>query len=116
MDDLKKTNKSGVTILKGSKVFEDERGRISNYELTETVNWIGLITSKAGILRANHYHPVQKQKVLLISGSYIGIYKDLSKPDRPIEEQVIKSGDLEIIPPNVAHTMIFLKDSVFIKC
>ena len=37
-----------VRIVKGSKEFEDERGKISNYELTEPINWVGVISSKAG--------------------------------------------------------------------
>lgn len=104
-----------VKIIKGSKDFEDDRGKISNYELTEPVNWLGLISSKAGCIRGNHYHPVQEQKVLLISGSYIGVYKDINETDGKTEEQLIKAGDVEIISPNIAHTMIFLEDSVFIN-
>jgi len=104
-----------VKIIKGSKDFEDERGKISNYELAEPINWLGLITSKAGCIRGNHYHPIQEQKVLLISGSYIGVYKDINNPNNKIEFQLIQAGDIESILPNIAHAMVFVEDSVFIN-
>ena len=48
----------------GKDEFIDHRGKISNHELTEPINLIGLITSKKGTIRANHYHPQQEQKCL----------------------------------------------------
>jgi hypothetical protein len=33
-------------LKQGEKEFVDSRGKISNYELTEPINLIGLITSK----------------------------------------------------------------------
>lgn len=100
-------------IIKGSKDFIDERGKISNYELSEPINWIGYIYSKKNTLRSNHYHPQQEQKVLLISGRYISVSKKL--PDGVIETIVVNPGDLVITPPNIAHTMIFLEDSVLLN-
>ena len=44
-------------------LFIDKRGMISNHELTEPINLIGLMTQK-GTIRANHYHPQQEQKCL----------------------------------------------------
>ena len=108
-------NKSKETVIKGSKEFVDKRGKITNYELTEKINWIGLITSKNGSIRANHYHPEQTQEVLLISGKYISLYKDLTIPNSPIKDHLIQAGDLIITPPNIAHTMIFLEDSIIIN-
>ena len=104
-----------VKIIKGSKIFEDERGKIANYELSEPINWLGLITTKAKCLRGNHYHPFQEQKVLLISGSYVGVYKDINNPDSEVECQLIQAGDIEVISPNVVHTMVFLEDSIIVN-
>jgi len=101
-------------VDKGGKEYSDQRGRILNYELTEPINLIGLITSKKGTVRANHYHPIQEQKCLLMSGGYISVIKDLSC-DGPIETKVIKPGDIAIIKPNVAHTMVFTRDSIFLN-
>ena len=48
----------------GENLFIDKRGVISNHELTEPINLIGMIQSKKGTIRANHYHPQQEQKVI----------------------------------------------------
>ena len=100
---------------KGKDNFADERGEISNYELTEPINLIGHITSKPGTVRANHFHPIQEQKCLLIKGEYISITKDLLDEDSLIESLIIREGDLSVIKPNVAHTMVFTKDSIFLN-
>lgn len=102
-------------ILRGGDEFIDTRGKINNYELTEPINLIGYIESKAGTVRANHYHPVQEQKCLLIKGQYISVIQDLSVPNAKIETQIINEGDLSVIRPNVAHTMVFTKDSIFLN-
>jgi nucleoside-diphosphate-sugar epimerase/dTDP-4-dehydrorhamnose 3,5-epimerase-like enzyme/2-polyprenyl-3-methyl-5-hydroxy-6-metoxy-1,4-benzoquinol methylase len=102
-------------IIKGSKEYVDNRGKISNYELTEPINLIGYITSKAGTVRANHYHPIQEQKCLLVKGKYVSVIKDLSDDKAPIKTQIIKEGDIAVIKPNVAHAMVFLKDSIFLN-
>ena len=100
---------------KGGNEYIDDRGIIRNYELTEPINLIGYIESKIGTVRANHYHPIQEQKCLLIKGQYISVIKDLSIPNAPIETKVINEGDIAIIKPNVAHTMVFTKDSIFLN-
>lgn len=102
-------------LIRGSEEYSDDRGVISNYRLPESINLIASITSKAGTLRANHFHPIQEQKCLLLSGTYVSVYKDLLVPESEIKNQIVKAGDLSIMPPMVAHTMIFLEDSVFVN-
>ena len=102
-------------LQRGEKEYIDERGKISNYELTEPINLIGYIDSKAGTVRANHYHPIQEQKCLLIKGKYISVIKDLADPNAVVETNIINEGDLSVIKPNVAHTMVFLEDSIFLN-
>lgn len=102
-------------IMNGGKEYVDDRGKISNYELTEPINLIGYIESKPGSIRANHYHPIQEQKCLLITGKYISVTKDLADPKAVIETRIINAGDLAVIRPNVAHTMVFLEDSIFLN-
>ena len=36
-------------------------------------------------------------------------------PTSVIETRLISEGDLSTIPPNVAHTMVFLEDSIFLN-
>ncbi len=102
-------------IKKGEKEFIDERGKISNFELPEPINLVGYIDSKKGSVRANHFHPIQEQKVLLVKGQFISIYKDLLKKDSVKVTHVVNEGDLIVTKPNVAHTMVFTKDSIFLN-
>ena len=100
---------------RGEKEFIDKRGKISNYELTEPINLIGYIESAKGSMRANHYHPVQEQKVLLVKGQFISLYKSLLEKNAPKITHVINEGDSVVTKPNVAHTMVFTKDSIFLN-
>jgi len=100
---------------RGNKEYIDKRGKISNYELTEPINLIGYIESAKGSMRANHYHPVQEQKVLLVKGQFISLYKSLLEKNSPKITHVINEGDSVVTKPNVAHTMVFTKDSIFLN-
>ena len=102
-------------VKKGEKEFIDFRGRISNHELTESINLIGYIESKKGTIRANHFHPIQEQKCILIKGQFISIYKDLLNDKSHKVTHVVNEGDLIITKPNVAHAMVFSKDSIFLN-
>ena len=102
-------------VKEGENIFIDERGSISNHELTEPINLIGMIKSKKGTIRANHYHPQQEQKCLFTKGQIIEIFQDIVNPNSPKITQVVNEGQLSIIKPNVAHTMVFTKDTTFLN-
>jgi nucleoside-diphosphate-sugar epimerase len=102
-------------VRDGDNEFIDTRGKISNHELTEPINLIGLIDSKKGTIRANHYHPQQEQKCLFTKGQIIEIFQDILNPNAPKITQVVNAGQLSIIKPNVAHTMVFTKDTTFLN-
>jgi nucleoside-diphosphate-sugar epimerase/SAM-dependent methyltransferase len=111
----KDINPSLEYMDKGGKEYVDNRGIIRNYELTEPINLIGYIESKAETVRANHYHPIQEQKCLLVKGQYISVTKDLLTENAPVETRLVNEGDIAIIKPNVAHTMVFTEDSIFLN-
>ena len=102
-------------VRDGTNEYIDPRGKISNHELTEPINMIGLIDSKKGTIRANHYHPQQEQKCLFTKGQIIEIFQDILNPNSPKITQVVNEGQLSIIKPNVAHTMVFTKDTTFLN-
>ena len=102
-------------VRDGNNEFVDKRGKISNHELTEPINLIGLIDSKKGTIRANHFHPQQEQKCLFTKGQIIEIFQDILNPNSPKITQVVNEGQLSIIKPNVAHTMVFTKDTTFLN-
>ena len=102
-------------IKKGEKEFIDARGKISNHELPEPINLIGYIDSVKGSVRANHYHPIQEQKCLLVKGQFISVYQDLLNINSPKITHVVNEGDLIVTKPNTAHAMVFTKDSIFLN-
>ena len=102
-------------VKDGENLYEDKRGKISNHELTEPINLIGLINSKKGTIRANHYHPQQEQKCLFTKGQIIEIFQDIINPNSPKITQIVNEGQLSVIKPNVAHTMVFTKNTTFLN-
>ena len=102
-------------LKNGENEFVDSRGKISNHELSEPINMIGLIDSKKGTIRANHYHPQQEQKCLFVKGQIIEIFQDNLNPNSPKITQVVNEGQLSTIKPNVAHTMVFTKDTLLLN-
>ena len=102
-------------VRDGDNEYIDPRGKISNHELTEPINLIGLIDSKKGTIRANHYHPQQEQKCLFTKGQIIEIFQDVLNPNAPKITQVVNKGQMSIIKPNVAHTMVFTEDTTFLN-
>ena len=110
-----KFDKSLEYTFRGVREFIDDRGKISNFDLPEPINMIGYIESKKGTMRANHFHPVQEQKCLIIKGQFISIYKDLLDEKSVKVTHVVNEGDMIITQPNVAHTMVFTKDTVFLN-
>ena len=112
----KKNIKKDLEYVKdGENLYKDARGKISNHELTEPINLIGLIDSKKGTIRANHYHPQQEQKCLFTKGQIIEVFQDIINPNSPKVTQVVNAGQLSIIKPNVAHSMVFTKDTTFLN-
>ena len=101
--------------FRGVREFIDDRGKISNFDLPEPINMIGYIESKKGTMRANHFHPVQEQKCLIIKGQFISIYKDLLDEKSVKITHVVNEGDMIVTQPNVAHTMVFTKDTIFLN-
>ncbi len=102
-------------IDQGKDPFIDNRGAILNYYLDNKVNQVGLINSKKGTVRGNHYHPEQLQTCILVKGSYISVTKNLKDDNAVVESRLVKEGEISIIKPNIAHTMVFIEDSVFIN-
>ena len=110
-----KFDKNLEYTFKGVREFVDERGKISNFDLPEPINMIGYIESKKGTMRANHFHPVQEQKCLIIKGQFISIYKDLVDDNAIKVTHIVNEGDMIVTQPNVAHTMVFTKDTIFLN-
>lgn len=117
ISDIKNIEKiyNNELIEYGTNNFVDGRGIISNYYMNDYINMIGYVESKKRSVRGNHYHPIQTQKCLLIKGKYVSITKDLMNPNSVVETRLVSEGEMSTIPPYVAHTMVFLEDSIFLN-
>lgn len=102
-----------IKITKIKPAFVDERGEITNI-LEVPIKHVAVITAKADFVRGNHYHPKQVQNDYLIKGRYEYLTKAVKQKNAKIESNMIETGDLVFTPPNVAHAMKFLEDSIFL--
>jgi len=96
-------------------VFKDERGVITNIIDQDDIRHVAFISSKAGCVRANHYHPVQWQYVYILRGSYESYSKDLRNAHAKMEKIVVRAGDLVTTAPMIAHAMKFLEETEFLN-
>ncbi len=103
----------GVKVEKLSPTFSDERGAITDILNGEMHN-LGIITSKKGSIRGNHYHKAQTQYTYILKGKIEMTTKDLREPSSVPKTAIIAEGDLITHPAMVAHAYKALEDSVFL--
>lgn len=91
---------------------DDERGLIEQLPVGEGMSVLR-ITSKAGTVRANHYHQKDFHYCYLTRGKIRYVERAPQQPDAPIQEWIIEPGQIFYTRPMVAHAMEFLEDSEF---
>ena len=96
--------------------FEDERGYISRLVDTDEypLRTVLYITSKKGTLRGNHLHKKDAHFVYCLSGMFRYSEKDFSNKKSRKLSVILKSGDIVLSRPGIAHSMEFLEDTVFL--
>lgn len=90
--------------------FEDDRGYIKDILTHEPVDAITVITSKAGAVRANHYHKDTVQWVYLHSGKLRYLFQT---GDEPTQARTLNPGDLIKTDILEKHAIKALEDSLF---
>ncbi|MFC1625815.1 hypothetical protein ACFL1Q_02155 [Patescibacteria group bacterium] len=95
--------------------FVDRRGKITRVIDQDKfpIRAVLRITSKAGSVRANHYHKKDYHYIYIESGKCEYSEKPANKPNAPIITKVMNQGDLVLSKPGMAHAVRFLKDTVF---
>lgn len=73
-----------------------------------------LITSKAGSVRANHYHKTDYHYMYLIAGAFDYYYRLTGSDEEPRCLRV-QAGEMVYTPPMVDHAVKFLEDTVFVN-
>ncbi len=105
-------NSPGFTIKKINPVFADERGEISDL-LNNPINHVGLITTKAGAVRGEHYHKLSTQYSYILSGKFEVLIAPVNNPGQ-IKKVILNEGEIIIIEPRIMHRFKAIEDSVMI--
>lgn len=94
--------------------FEDERGAIYDLLDKDNISHIGMITSKKGAVRGNHYHKGAKQITYILKGKMELRTKNMNQENSQISTMILEEGDIVAIPKMVAHSLKALEDSTFL--
>jgi dTDP-4-dehydrorhamnose 3,5-epimerase-like enzyme len=71
------------------------------------------IVSKAGAVRANHYHQHDWHICFLATGKIRYVERPALDEKAPLQEYIIEPGQLFYTAPMLAHAMEFMEDSEF---
>ena len=99
-------------IVQLPEPHRDERGMIQNLAEAQFGSAL-VITSKAGSIRANHYHKTDYHYCWLQSGRIVYYHRPVGSTEPP-REVVIEPGQVFYTPPMCEHAMRFVADSVFL--
>lgn len=94
--------------------FTDARGDIFKIldDGKTDIKSILLISSKAGAVRANHYHKKDTHHCYLVSGRMEYYERPVGSTEIP-EPTIVEAGDMVFTPSMMEHAMKFTEDSQF---
>ena len=99
-------------VIKLEKPFVDVRGSIKPLVDTMMQSAV-MIESKAGSLRANHYHKTDWHYCYIISGKIEYLHRPTGSNQDP-ETILVNEGEMVFTPPMIDHGMKFPVDTVFL--
>ena len=99
--------------IKLADPFADSRGSIQPL-VSGDFKAAQLITSKAGSVRANHYHKDDSHHMYIVSGQFDYYFRPTGSSDEP-ECLRIKAGEMVYTPPMYDHAVKFIDDTTFIN-
>ena len=99
-------------LVELEKPFVDVRGAIHPL-VDRLMKSAVLIESKAGTLRANHYHKTDWHYCYVMSGCIEYYHRPTGSDEEP-ECVVARASEMVFTPPMVDHGMVFPEDTVFL--
>lgn len=102
----------GHPALPTEVAFADDRGTIKNVLLTP-VSSFSELRSKAGTVRANHWHRTDWHYAYVVSGKVLYFERAVGETEIPTPT-VFYPGDAFFTPPNREHAMVFPIDTVIV--
>lgn len=114
-DLYKNINKlKNIKNIKLSKLplYVDERGKIQQIINDIPFSSVLMITSKAGSIRANHFHINDMHVCILTFGKMNYMERPVGSKEKPVKIE-INPGDVFLTNKMVEHCMQFVEDSEF---
>ncbi len=99
-------------VVKLEKPFVDGRGSIQPL-VDIMMKSAVMIESKAGSLRANHYHKTDWHYCYVVSGTIEYLHRPTGSDQEP-EIILVNEGEMVFTPPLIDHGMRFPVDTVFL--
>ncbi len=99
-------------LVELEKPFVDVRGAIQPL-VDRMMKSAVMIESKAGTLRANHYHLTDWHYCYVLSGCIEYYHRPTGSEEEP-EMLLVEAGQMAFTPPMVDHGMKFPEDTVFL--
>ena len=99
-------------VVKLEKPFVDGRGSIQPL-VDMMMQSAVMIESKAGSLRANHYHKTDWHYCYVVSGRIEYLHRPTGSDQEP-EIILVNEGEMVFTPPMIDHGMRFPVDTVFL--
>ena len=99
-------------VVKLEKPFQDVRGKIQPL-VDEMMRSAVMIESRAGSLRANHYHKTDWHYCYVVSGVIEYMHRPTGS-NQPAQTIIVKAGEMIFTPPMIDHGMKFPVDTVFL--
>jgi len=93
--------------------FEDARGAIQTL-VDGGIQSVQVITSKAGSVRANHYHRSDSHFMYVLRGTMKYFHRRAGDTAAPTW-LLVQEGQMVFTPPLVEHAVEFLQDSVLLN-
>jgi len=93
--------------------YEDSRGAIQTL-VDGGIQSVQIITSRAGSVRANHYHRSDSHHMYVIQGTMRYFHRPVGSSEAP-SWVYVKEGQMVFTPPMMEHAVEFLEDSVFLN-
>jgi quercetin dioxygenase-like cupin family protein len=93
--------------------FVDARGAIQTI-VQAAITSVQVITSKAGTVRANHWHRADSHYMYIVSGVMKYYHRAVGSTEAPAEF-ILPPGSLVFTPSNVEHAAEFPEDCTFLN-
>lgn len=100
-----------MDVVKIPVSFSDDRGEIIDVLKKGVVEYVTIIHSREGAVRANHFHKDTYQYVYVLKGKLRVVSQ---MPGEPASEVVLEEGDMILNVPNERHAFETLAETSFL--